>query len=99
MGIMMKYVTSSDIQQYLADRKIIQPTHDQLANMANWFAEGAVTSISNHIYKHIVEGDGESLQHNIARGCRCLGCCEWQIVDDDGRVLDSAETLSVWAVR
>ena len=89
----MKYVTAEDIERY----QQLRPGKPlDLLALVNFFCEGAVTSLSNFLYDHIAE-EGRELRHGIAKGCRCLSCWEWQIVDEDGQVIDSAESLVDWA--
>jgi len=96
----MKYVNEMDVMRYFASRKrdIDDTTVQDLVNLANWFAEGAVTTLSNHLYDELHKGDEpRSLRYQMAQGCRCGSCHEWAIVGDDtGDVSSSVETLGDW---
>jgi hypothetical protein len=92
----MNYVSADRIRQYLVD--FGEPvTPEQLARMVNWFAEGAITTLSNHIMTVFDESPTVArLEYNIAQNCRCMCCREFQILDEDGNILDSTEDLAGW---
>lgn len=83
----LKYVTIKDIEQYVKQFGRMD-SEQQLVHMVNWFAEGAITTLSNTI----VENGGE-LQYGPAIGCRCGSCFEWQILCD-GELILCAEDLA-----
>jgi hypothetical protein len=89
-------ITENDIKRYItmfpkAGWAVEEAPLHVLAAMANWFAEGQVTALSNHIMAKTEFGG--RLQYDIAEGCRG-GCCrEWQIIDDEERVVDRADAL------
>lgn len=95
----MKYVTEADVERYREIFREVAPrlataTNADLAALANWFADGAVTTLSNHLMGVFDEStECASLQYNCALGCRCGSCYEFQIVDDKNKVLEAAETL------
>lgn len=89
-------ITEDDIKRYIflhpkAGWSVEEAPLGVLASMANWFAEGQVTALSNHIMAKTEFGG--LLQYGMAAGCRCGACCEWQIIDDEERVVDRADTL------
>jgi len=89
-------ITENDIKRYItlhpkAGWSVEEAPLHVLANMANWFAEGQVTALSNHIMAKTEFGG--RLQYGMAAGCRCCSCYEWQIIDGDERVVDKADTL------
>jgi hypothetical protein len=95
----LKYVSSDDIEKYQRQRKMTAPMDSvQLAAMVNFFAEGALTTLSNFLYPHICEDNG-SLQYGGAKGCRCGGCNEWQVVDENNVVVAGAETFGEWVSK
>lgn len=95
----VKYVSDVDIEKYQRQRKLIgQMNNVQLAAMVNYFAEGALTTLSNLLYPHICEDNG-SLQYGGAKGCRCGGCNEWQVVDENGVVVSRAEDFGEWVTK
>lgn len=95
----VNYVGAADIEKYQKQRNQTAPLDNtQLAAMVNYFAEGALTRLSNFLYPHICEDNG-SLQYGGAEGCRC-GCCnEWQVVDENDVVVARAETFSEWVSK
>jgi len=96
----MQYVSEKDIVEYLEQRKYKpgELNNYDLMRMVNWFAQGAVTTISNHIMEQFEEGDGPcNLRYQLAEGCLCGSCYEWAIVDEDtNKVVDSTELLEDW---
>jgi hypothetical protein len=102
-----KYVSVEDVKQYRANfpsffPATVDPNVDPdiaLAKMINWFAEGAVTSLSSHLYYSIAEGAGDHLTFGLAKGCRCGSCNEWQIRDDNNQIVESTEQLSDWVIQ
>lgn len=96
----MKYVTVDDVQRYEKMLSRLPKTPEELASFANWFAEGAVTSLSNHIMEKFEESSSSArLEYGIARTCRCLSCYEFQILNEENEVIDSAESLTDWVKR
>jgi hypothetical protein len=83
----LKYVAIKDVEQYVKQFGRLN-SEQQLVHMVNWFAEGAITSLSNKIM------EGGELLYTRADGCRCGSCNEWQIVDYDGAVLARSEDLA-----
>lgn len=92
----MNYVSADHIRKYIVD--FGDPsTPEKLAQMVNWFAEGAVSTVSNHIMQVFDDSPTVArLEYKIAQNCRCLSCYEFQILDEDGNVLDSADQLQDW---
>ena len=92
----VKYVTADKVRQYITD--FGEPvTPEQLARFGNWFAEGAVTTLSNHIMGVFEDSPTvATLEYGIAQHCRCMSCYEFKILDEDRNVLDSAERLEEW---
>lgn len=89
----MKYVVLEDIERYKKLFKKETFTDQDLVNMVNWFAEGAITSVSNEIYELMVEGDCDRMEHGLSQGCRCGSCYSWQFLDENGKVLKEVESL------
>ena len=83
----LKYVTLDDVEKYVKQFGRLNSTND-IVHLVNWFAEGAITSLSNMII------EGGELVYTRADGCRCGSCNEWQIVDYDGAVLARSEDLA-----
>jgi hypothetical protein len=99
----MKYATLDDVDKYIslsANTALQLQCADRaaLVSMINYFAQGAITVLSNRIYEAIHESDhdGVYLTHGTAKGCRCGMCYEWQLVDENGVVVDAAESLDDW---
>lgn len=93
----MNYVNESDLERYKKIFKKENVADIDPIKFANWFIESAITTLSNHIYDHF--DNGNDLQYNIAEGCRCMGCHEWQFVDENNKVVDSAESLADFVMR
>lgn len=90
----MKYVTEEMVEKYknyfCKDKEI------NLAHFANWFAESAVTTVSNKLYEHL-EFDGYLTYnpYDWKRDCPC-----WEIRDSDtDEVIESAESLKEWCEK
>ena len=69
--------------------------------LVNYFAEGAVSRLSNGLYNRLEAGSGPRyLKHGISPHCRCMGCYSWQIIEinPDGTkmVADETEDLMDW---
>ena len=95
----MKYVSTQDVEKYVRQFGQLE-TPEQLSQMVNWFAEGAVTTLSNHIMNAFDKSTTcARLEYNIAKGCRCMCCHEFQILDEDENILDSVEQLKDWVIR
>ena len=95
----MKYVSAQDIEKYVLQLGELE-TSERLATMVNWFADGAVTTLSNHIMDAFDKSPTSArLEYNIAEGCRCMGCYEFQIVDENQNVIDSIQDLKDWVIR
>lgn len=70
--------------------------------IANWFAEGAVTRVSNAIMEKLEAGElPRRLRHGISQGCVCFCCRSWQIVEigNDGKetIVEETDDLMDWA--
>jgi hypothetical protein len=64
----------------------------KIANIVNFFSEGAITVVSNRLLEHLENGG--HLEYGLSDGCRC-GCCNsYRIVDCEGEVVESFEILS-----
>lgn len=89
----MKYISQEDIERYKKLFKKENLTDTDLVNMVNWFAEGAITSVSNEIYELMTEKDCDRMEYGLAQGCRCFGCYAWQFIDENGKVIKEVESL------
>ena len=58
---------------------------DDMVNMVNWFAEGAITTVSNAIYELIEEKDCDRMERGLTTGCRCGSCYSWQFLDENNK--------------
>lgn len=77
------------LKQYTAFDK--EPKEIDPIKFADWCVEGAIIQLSNLIWTVI--DNGGTLDYNLAKGCKC-GCCnEWQLLDENGTILYSAEDL------
>lgn len=90
----MKYIAVEDIDNYkkLFNKEIL--SNEDLVNMVNWFAEGAVTSVSNEIYELMTEKDCDKMERAISQDCRCFSCYVWQFTDENGNVIKEVESLT-----
>ncbi len=89
----MKYVSLKDIENYKKFRNKQELSDEDLVNMVNWFAEGAITSVSNEIYELMTEKDCEKMERGLSTGCRCGSCYSWQFLDENNKVIKEVETL------
>lgn len=89
----MKYINLSDIEKYKKFRNKQELSDEDLVNMVNWFAEGAITSVSNEIYELMTEKDCEKMERGLSTGCRCGACYSWQFLDENNKVIKEVETL------
>jgi hypothetical protein len=102
----MKYVSITDVDQYfkmssMAAEQLKDVDKSLLVNMINFFAQGAVSTVSNYIYDAIHESEhhGVHLTHGMSKGCRCGSCYEWQLVDEKDIVIDTCEAFDEWVER
>lgn len=100
---MKPYVTAEIVEKEINSRSTVntrwEPTPAAIASLINFYAQGAVTSVSNHIYYAMDEGDAVALVYSPAQFCRCGSCMEWQLIDESDRILESVESLTDWAER
>lgn len=89
----MKYINIDDIERYKKLFKKETLTDNDLVNMVNWFAEGAITSVSNEIYELMTEKDCERMEYGLSEGCRCFSCYAWQFIDENGKVIKEVDSL------
>ena len=71
-----KYVTQEDIDRY---KSFFKSEPIDLIHMANWFAQGAVTTVSNNLFRHMeydchLEYDRFDWKYD---------CGMWKIVNDE----------------
>ena len=93
-------VSPGNIARYINQTKTLSNiSPEQLAaltTMVNHFAQGVIAELSNFLYDQIDKND-LNLRYDVAETCRCGGGCqEWQLVDDNGAVVHSAESLEDW---
>lgn len=89
----MKYINLDDIARYKKLFKKDTLNDQDMVNMVNWFAEGAITAVSNEIYELMTEQDCERMEYGLASHCRCFGCYSWQFLDENGKVLKEVDSL------
>lgn len=89
----MKYIDLEDIERYKKLFKKETLNDNDLVNMVNWFAEGAITCVSNEIYELMTEKDCDKMEYNLAQGCRCFSCYSWQFIDENGKVVKEVDSL------
>ena len=90
----MKYINLSDIEKYKKWHKKETLTDEDLVKMVNWFAEGAVTTVSNEIYELMTEKDCDRMERGLSTTCRCGSCYSWQFLDENGKVIREVESLT-----
>lgn len=87
----MKYVTQEKVDKYKKD--FCKDKEINLVHFANWFCEGAVTTVSNKLYEHL-EFDGY-LVHNSYDWKK--DCPVWEIRDaETDEVIESVESFQEW---
>lgn len=95
--------TQEDIDRYMKD--LLQGKSPDLVSMVNYFAEGAVSRLSNFLYRKIYDegGGNRKLVFGHSKHCMCLSCMDWQIIEegDDGKEkqIDSTEQLQNWVKK
>jgi hypothetical protein len=98
---MKPYVTAEIVEREIKSRRSTlasqwEPTPEAIASLINYYVRGAVTSISNHIYYAMEEGEAVALVYSPALFCRCGSCMEWQLIDESDRIVESVESLDEW---
>lgn len=85
----VNYNYKQSLQQFLQHKtdKSVDPI-----KFADWCVQDALASISNILYDVI--DNGGTLEYNIAKGCKCGGCLEWQLIDEYGNIVHTAEQFS-----
>jgi hypothetical protein len=87
-----KYVTQKEVDNYIKNKL----GELDLVQFANFFCEGAVATVGNHLFKHMeydchLEYDMYDWKHD---------CGMWKIVNDETEEeVDCAESLWEWCVR
>lgn len=89
----MQYINVENIENYKKIFKKEDFSDQDLVNMVNWFAEGAITSVSNEIYELMTEKDCDRMERGLSNGCRCGSCYSWQFLDENGTVIKEVESL------
>ena len=90
----MKYINLEDIKKYKKIFNKEQLSDDDMVNMVNWFAEGAITTVSNAIYELIEEKDCDRMERGLTTGCRCGSCYSWQFLDENNKVIREVESFT-----
>jgi hypothetical protein len=96
------YVTAEQVEKeikFRSSEKKWEPTPANIAHLINYYAKGAVTCVSNHIYYAMEDKGAVALQYGIADHCRCLSCYAWQLVDENGKTIDECESLDEWVTK
>lgn len=91
----MKYVNEESVQEYkkyfCKDGKEINLVH-----FANWFCEGAVTTVSNKLFEHL-EFDGYLVYNSFDWK---KDCPVWEIRNSEtDEVIINAEDLHEWCIE
>ena len=93
------------MKQLFSDERIETVQRDSpaasTAKLVNYFAEAAITRLSNGLYDRLEAGSGPRyLRRGASVGCRCGRCTSWQIVELDAtggkNVIDETEDLMDW---
>jgi hypothetical protein len=100
---MKPYVTAEMVEKEIKSRSTAdhqwEPTPEAIAHLINYYAHGAVTRVSNHIYYAMEEQDAVALVFRPALFCRCGSCMEWHLIDESDRTIESVESLTDWVER
>lgn len=92
----MKIIKAEDIVHYKKFRNIKNEnfSDEQMAQMVNYFSEGAITRISNEICDLIENRDVERMERGLSNHCRCGSCYSFQFIDYDNNVVKEVEFLT-----
>lgn len=85
---MIEYCSADSIEKYIRLRPSFSFDNENLAKMVNYFVEGSTTVIGNKMVEEFLD-----LTYTVARGCRCMSCYEWQLIDSDGTVHYHGESM------
>ena len=91
----LKYCTPEKITQFLKYRTDWTGTPEQLSQLVNYFAEGAVGTLSDFLFENIVDKDLR-LDYTLMPGCRCLSCRGWGLVDENNKAVEFVDQLHEW---
>lgn len=87
------FITEETIAEYISWRnscrgKDVSDEPVDPLKFANYCVDKIVGDVSNMLYDQLYEKDNQ-IEYGIQKGCRCMSCWGWNIVDEDGNPLTS----------
>ena len=87
------YIDEAEVVEYLRFRKIEQPNIAQLVNMINYFAEGAVTTVSTDLFTLMEPVESEDLYLSYDSYLYWCDSPAWVLKNEDNKIVYYTESL------